>query len=279
MLVLLGPPFAGADDDYTRLSQLTGLVVYDLRTKIKPGAWGVVRVLGDAEQARDLASKLQASGFRVALVDAEIAHDPDRPIVELRALELGPDHMVLQVEDRSMSVPYKALLTIIEGEVQIGRQFGRASGSNSSSAFRAVMPSPTDMAVFREAASNAPVAAFAAADLHFVTVNWVARIDARRFDFSILGQPGEGAADDLHRLCELLAQRSGARIDRSVRSSSVASFASRPAPMRSLSPVPSSQPGSRRDPSGDERFDAYSRFIAEAERQTFVQSEALESGP
>lgn len=271
MLVLLGPPFTGADDEYARLAQLTGLVVYDLRTKIKPGSWGVVRVLGDGAQAQDLARRLQASGFRVALVDPEVAHDPDRPIVQLRALVLEADHMILELMDRSMAVPYKALLTIVEGEVQIGRQFGRGSGSTSSTAFRAVMPSPSEIAVFRESMANAPVAAFAAADLHFVTVNWVARIDARHFDFSILGAPGEGAADDLNRLCELLAQRSGARIDRSVKSSSVASFASRPVPMRSLSPVPSSQPGRPRDAGTDERFDAYSRFIAEAERQTYVQ--------
>jgi hypothetical protein len=267
MLVLLGPPFEGTEEQYAALARITKMVAYDLKTKLRPGTWGVVRALGNAAQAEDLTSELRAHGFRVCLVGADVAHDPNRPIVNLRAIELGTDEMILHLRERVMPVPYEALLTIVRGEVQIGRQYGRPPGSTSSAGVRAVAPSAADMALFRDAMATTPIDAFAAADLHFVTVLWCARIDARHFDFSSLGQVSESAAQDLDRFVDLLAERAGARVDRNIKSSSVASFAARPAPMRSATPAPAPQTARGRDAGSDDRFDAYSRFIAEAERQ------------
>ncbi|HEY3236488.1 MAG TPA: hypothetical protein VGJ84_17345, partial [Polyangiaceae bacterium] len=189
MLVLLGPPFEGTEEEYQTLAGTTGLVVYDLKTKLKPGAWGLVRVLADQEQANDLGTRLSAAGFRIAVIDHDIAHDPARTVVALRSIELNRDHMVLHLRERSMPVPYQALLTIVRGEVQLGRNYGRSSGTSGAS-FRAVV-SPVDAAALRESAAVAPLDAFAAADLHFATVFWVARIDARHFDFSALGNPAQ----------------------------------------------------------------------------------------
>ena len=36
-------------------AEATGLVAYDLRSRLKPGWWGVIRALGDAEQAEMMA--------------------------------------------------------------------------------------------------------------------------------------------------------------------------------------------------------------------------------
>src|SRR5262249_3213144 len=149
----------------------------------------------DNEQANQLAERLRADGFRIAVIPHDVAHDPSRTVVSLRSLELGNDHLVLHLRERSMPVPYQAWLTIVRGEVQLGRNYGRPCGPTSIS-FRAVAPSAADAATFRESAATAPLDAFAAADLHFATVLWVARIDARHFDFSAIGQPTQSAAQD-----------------------------------------------------------------------------------
>ena len=54
MLVLLGPSFAGGDADYQRLSKATGMVAYDLRARLKPGMWGLVKALADEAEAERL---------------------------------------------------------------------------------------------------------------------------------------------------------------------------------------------------------------------------------
>ena len=102
---------------------------------------------------------------------------------------------------------------------------------------------------------------FLAADLHFATVLWIARIDSRVFDFG--AERTGNVAADLAAFTNLLAGRSGVRIDRAIRTSSVASFADQPAPMRAQSWPP---PSIRKAESGDPRFDGYSRLIGEAER-------------
>jgi hypothetical protein len=117
--------------------------------------------------------------------------------------------------------------------------------------------------VFRESASTR-LDAFAAADLHFATVLWAARVDARHFDFSSMGGRPGGGAQDLDRLVDLIAERAGLRVDRASKVSSVASFTSG-GPVRSATPAPSQAAAPRREI--PDRFDAYSRLIAEAERQ------------
>ena len=260
MLVLLGPPFSATDPEYARLAQATGLVAYDLRTRLKPDAWGVVRALGDAAQAGALAERLVNEGFRACVVDPMIGHDPARTIVPLRTLELGQSELGVVLRERTMTVPYEAVLTIVRGEVQTGTR-PHSLRSSSSATFRAVVPSASDVAVFREQAAS--LDAYAAADIHFATVPWIARIDVRTFDFAPFGQ-ATGTAADLDRLVDVLGERTGARVDRASRISSIASFAGT-APSRITTPAPGAVPQPR---PVAERFDFYSRVIAEAERAT-----------
>jgi hypothetical protein len=268
VLIVLGPPFDGTDAEYAELAGATGLLVYDLKTKLKPGAWGVVRALADERQAAELADRLVALGFRACVIDAMSGHDPERRMVNLKALELGTDELVLHLRERVIPVKYRALATIVRGEVRVGRPSGRATGESSSAAMRAVAPTSADIAQFRESVPSSSFDAFAAADLHFLTVFWVARIDARSFDFASLGLGRQSPAADLEQLVNLIAERARIRVDRNARVSSVASFAARPAPMRSNSPVPGGAAPARAGAAADEQFDAYSRLVAEAERKT-----------
>jgi hypothetical protein len=267
MLVLLGPPFDGTDEQYARLAEATGLLAYDLKTRLKPGMWGVVRALADGLQANELGLRLENAGFRVCVLDPALTHDPERRAVNVRAIELGDEQMVLQLRERRMPVPYKALISVVRGEIQLGRP-SLSAGGGSSASMRAVAATAGDLALFRESQSQAD--AFAGADLHFATVLWSARIDARAFDFSAFATRGETAVEDLDHFVDHVAQIAGVRVDRNVRLSSVASFAARPPPMRSQSPIPGGAmtPRASIAPGGDERFDGYSRLVAEAERRT-----------
>ncbi len=258
MLVLLGPSFEGTNSAYTKLSQITGLVAYDLRTKIKPGTWGVLRALADPGKAQWLVERLAAAGFETAMVDAAVAEDAARRIVPVQGMELGSEQLTLRVAGEGMPIPYEALLTIVQGEVRVGTP-GRAASSSSSATFRAVVPDAADLQV----PSSSSYDAFLAADLHFATVLWVARIDARHFDFSALPQVSGSALDDLSALLDQLGTRAKARVDRGVRISNLASFAERPARHGSSGAGNSLLP---RAP-GDPRFDGYSRLLAQAERE------------
>ncbi len=262
MLVMLAPTFDGSPEAYARLAQTTGMVAYDLRARLKPGVWGIVRALADEAQAVDLARRLRADGFPVFVVPREVAHDANRRIVTIRALELGEQEMVLHLRERAMPIPFGALSCIVRGEVILGQAPARGM-TPSSSTFRAVAPSTNELQVFRESVSASNFEAFAAADLHFATVLWVARIDARSFEFSAFGARSESPAADLDRLVDAIAARTGVRVDRGVRSSSVVSALAQ-TPGRSLAPN-SAAPRSR-ESQGDERFDPYSRVIGEAER-------------
>jgi len=265
MLILLAPDFDTSPSSYQRLAELTGLVVYDLKNRVRTGSWSLLKTLGDLAEATELANTLRGNGFHACLVDSEFAHDPQRKIVKLDALELKPDHLVLFLQGRAMDIPYQALLTIVRGEVRLGRHQPR-SGSSSSSSMRALAPSAAEVAVFRETFNAGTEEAFAGADLHFHTVLWAARIDSRGFDFSLLPEPTGNLAEDLRRLTELIADRAGVRIDESIRKSSLASFAGRPPPMRSMSLPPGAT--HRIEEKDDFQFSAYSRLVAEAERQT-----------
>ena len=262
MLVLLGPEFDGSDQGYQTLARATGLVLYDLRTRVKPGSWGLVKAFGDAAQAEELAQKLKASSLPVVVIDRAVTTDPDRKHATVHGLTLGDASFSLKLKDREMTIPYGALNCIVEGEVQPGRAASvAATGAASSGALRAVAPGNAELQVFREAQLVAPIG-YLAADLHFATVLWIARLDSRVFDF---GPARTGnVAVDLANVTNALASRAGVRVDRSVRASSVASFAEQPAALRSAS-LPPSTLRSKND-AADARFDSYSRVLGEAER-------------
>jgi hypothetical protein len=274
MLVMLAPIFDGSAESYAKLARATGMVVYDLKSRVKPGVWGIVRALADEGQAAELARRLRADGFPAFVVPREVAHDTNRRIVTIRALEIRETALVLHLREREMPIPFGALTCIVRGEVHWGHVPAR-SMNPSSATFRAVVPSASDVQVFRESLSASNFEAFAAADLHFATVLWVARIDARSFDFSALGEQSESPAADLDRLVDALAVRVNVRVDRGVRSSSVVSVLMQAPGQRSITPP--SSPASASQPSrsqsaraketpSDQRFDPYSRVIAEAER-------------
>ena len=179
MLVLLGPSFAGGDAEYQRLSKVTGMVVYDLRARLKPGTWGLVKALADEAEAQRLAEALGAEGFPTVVVPREVASDPERPIVALRGLTIDERGLTLQLRERTMTVPVAALCSIVRGEAQVGKAgAARSGGGTSSATFRAVVPDASDLQVFRESMPPNSFEAFAAADLHFHSVTWIARIDA-----------------------------------------------------------------------------------------------------
>ena len=265
MLVMLAPSFDGSNDAYARLVRATGMLAYDLKSRLKPGVWGVVKALGDEDQAQTLLQRLLAEGLPALLVPREVAHDSNRRIVTIRSLELAADQIVLHLREREMPIPFGALTCIVRGEVHTG-QIPSRSHTPSSATFRAVAPVSGDVQVFREPVSASNFNAYAAADLHFATVLWVARLDARSFDFSALGLASESPASDLDQLVDVLSERSGVRVDRGVRSSSVVSTLLQGAGVRSAAGLPSQAPRSSRDSPSDERFDPYSRVIGEAER-------------
>jgi hypothetical protein len=270
MLVMLAPSFDGTPDSFARLAKVTGMVAYDLKSRVKPGVWGIVRALADEAQATELARRLRAEGLPVFVVPREVAHDGNRRLVTIRALELRDTELVLHLREREMPIPFGALTCIVRGEVHLGQVPAR-SMTPSSATFRAVNPSTSDVQMFRESLSASNFEAFAAADLHFATVLWAARIDARSFDFSVLPERSESTAADLDRLVDLIAERAGVRVDRGVRTSSVVSALMQAPGQRSVVPVSQQAPRSKEAPS-DERFDPYSRVVGEAER-LFAQTE------
>lgn len=270
MLILMGPSFAASDADYQRLAKVTGMVAYDLRARLKPQMWGLVKALADEAEAQRLHSALLAEKFPVVLVPREVASDPQRPIVALRALRIEGQQLELQLRERVMEVPVAALCAIVRGEAQVGkggRGAAMGAGSSSSSTFRAVVPDASELQVFRESMPPNSFEAFAAADLHFHSVTWVARIDARSFNFRELGIGAASPAGALDTLVDRLALLARIRVDRAARGSSIASFtqqAGKGGASPSLPPMPMSQRA--KEVAGDERFDPYSRVIGEAER-------------
>lgn len=279
MLVLLGPSFAGGDADYQRLSKVTGMVAYDLRARLKPGTWGLIKALADESEARRLAAALTAEGFPIASVPREVASDAERPIVALKALSIDGQQLTLQLRERAMTVPVAALCSIVRGEAQVGKGgAARSAGGSSSATFRAVVPNASDLQVFRESMPPASFEAFAAADLHFHSVTWIARIDARSFDFRALGIAAESPAAALDTLVDRLALLAHVRVDRAARGSSIASFTQQAA--RGIGPHAASVPPLShrgKEIAGDERFDPYSRVVGEAERTLAAQLAATQA--
>lgn len=276
MLVLLGPSFAGGEADYQRLSGVTGMVAYDLRARLKPGTWGLVKALADEGEAQRLAGALAAEGFPIVVVPREVATDGERPIVALKGLAIQGQELTLQLRDRVMVVPAAALCSIVRGEAQVGKGSAprsAAGGGTSSSTFRAVVPNASDLQVFRESLPQTSFEAFAAADLHFHSVTWVARIDARTFDFQGLGIAAASPAGALDMLVDRLALLANVRVDRAVRASSISGFTQQAA--KGMASAPHSQRG--KEIAGDERFDPYSRVVGEAERVLALQSSVAQA--
>jgi hypothetical protein len=118
------------------------------------------------------------------------------------------------------------------------------------------------------AAAGGQFDAFAAADVHFITVSWVARIDARNFDFSALGAGTEASAQALDQFAAMLAERARIPVDRGSHVSSLASFTGGPPGRSNTPPPPVTAQRRQGETPRDQRFDAYSRLVAEAERQT-----------
>lgn len=281
MLVLLGPSFAGGDAEYQRLSKLTGMVAYDLRARVRPGMWSLVKALADETEAERLAAALESQGLPIVVVPREVASDPERPIVALKALGIGEQVLTLQLSERSMDVPTAALCCIVRGEAQVGKAgMARAPGAaTSSSTFRAVVPNASDLQVFRESIAPNSFEAFATADLHFHSVTWVARIDARWFDFKALGIDAQSPVAALDLLVDRLGLLARVRVDRAARASSITSFAQQAAKSAAGHSLPPTFPTSQRgkEIAGDERFDPYSRVVGEAERQLAVKLAAAQA--
>lgn len=261
VLVLVGPPFEGRNDQYAELAALSGLVAYDLKTKLKPDSWGVVKALAEVEQAQQLAEQLISAGYRSAVVSPDVAHEPQRKIVTLRALQFDQDQLLLQLRGRDMGIPWGAVLVIVQGQAG-SADAGRGRGSSST--LRAVNPSAAELESFRESLSGGHFDAYLAADIHFITVPWIARVDARSFDFSAFA--ATTPLEQLEACVAEVSSRAGVRVDHGSRASSVNAFTSHTSRARSITPAPSYGPGSR---AGDEltpKFDAYSRLVGEAER-------------
>jgi hypothetical protein len=272
MLVLLSPEFAGSDAHMAQLVQLTGLLPYDLRTRLRPGAWGVLRVMADMEQAQSLVLQLNGLGFRAVAIDSTVGQDAERKIVYLRGLDVNQEGMSLRLSERQMFVPFGALLTIVRGDVHLGRsQRGNTLGALAGQSRSTPPLGPWSAAIIDSAnmgdGRNPGVTdVFAAADLHFATVSWIARIDARDVEFPSFVPAQSNSAERLDSLVNWLANRAKVRVDRQIR---ISSLGSHTAASRGVFSTPQgSAPLPRRAASSnsDEHFDAYSRLVAEAER-------------
>jgi len=89
----------------------------------------------------------------------------------------------------------------------------------------------------------------------------VARIDTRVFEFG--DERSANVASDLAALVERIAELGGVRIDRAVKTSSVAAAGEQPVRRAASWPPVSAR---LREEAQDQRFDTYSRLIGEAER-------------
>jgi hypothetical protein len=272
MLVLLGPEYEGRDDEVQALVEETGLTQYDLRARLCPGSWGVIRAFADEAQAESLVERLLDRGLPACSISATVGQDGARTVVYLREIRFEPSELVLRLSEREMSIPYGALLVVVRGEVHVGRSphISTSSGHGtsmrpSSSSLALLSPSSSTGEYVRDPWTLAGQDVFAAADLHFATVSWIARIDARAFVFP-REYLGDGhLAERLDHCIDDLARISGIRVDRALKTSSLASHTM--GQQRAATPSPNGPASVRRGPnSSDDHFDAYSRLVGEAER-------------
>ncbi|HET9954331.1 MAG TPA: hypothetical protein VFQ61_07500 [Polyangiaceae bacterium] len=258
MFVLLGPDFEATPEAYARLEHATGLLSYDLRSRIRAGAWSVVKTLADPAEARALAAQLTEWGFRPVLLDRSIAYDPERYVVPLSGVEPDAQGLTLRLPEREMRVEFSALACIVRGEVQPGRQAQRGSPSLTpgSGSFRV----SGGVELTHREQQNHTFDSYQAADFHFVGVLWIGRLSLRE-----LGSAAATPPRILEQLVDQIALQAHVRVDRASRTSSVASFVEQAAPLRTMSSEPPGLREARRE-LGDQRFDPYSRVIGEAER-------------
>ncbi|HMA92600.1 MAG TPA: hypothetical protein VKP30_07935 [Polyangiaceae bacterium] len=277
MLVLLGPRYSASDEELNLLASETGLSPYDLRMRLRPGAWSVVRAIADGDQAQGMAARIRSAGLQCCALESSVGLEPARQIVYLREIDWNASLVTLRLAEREMTIPIGALLTVVRGDVHLGRTHGSAIVRTSSSSLRAAPAASNiltsagtaaDVVVDQRAASGQEV--FMAADLHFVTVPWLARIDSR--DCVIRGEQPESTnlAERLDRYIDELAQLARIRVDRDLKISNLATHCS--GAQRHPTPSPSNGPISARRSGvpSDEYFDAYSRLIGEAERRTWT---------
>jgi len=178
------------------------------------------------------------------------------------------------LSERQMFVPFGALLTIVRGDVHLGRsQRGNTLGGVAGQ-LRSTPPlGPRSGAVSEGPAMgdgrNPGVTdVFAAADLHFVTVPWIARIDVRELEFPAIAPAESNVADRLDSLVNWLGNRANIRVDRHIRVSSLGSHTSSSRGVASTPQGTIPPPRRTSTSSSDEHFDAYSRLVAEAERKS-----------
>lgn len=273
MLVLLGPRYSATSEELTLLTAETGLTPYDLRMRLRPGAWSVVRAFADQDQATRVVSRLASQGLQCCALNSAVGMDPSRPVVYLREIVASPSQVLLLMAEREMSVPLRALLTIVRGDVHLGRTLHATPSPGSSSAMRAATPislqpstaTASEAVLEQRAALDQDV--FVAADLHFVTVPWIARIDARDCAIEVDGPQSGNYAERLDAFIDALSRAARIRVDRDIKISNLALHAT--GQQRQV--APNGPISTRRGrASSDEYFDAYSRLIGEAERQTWT---------
>lgn len=265
MMLLIPPSFEGNADQIRRLAELTGLVQYDIKTRLRPGSWSVLRLLADPEEAEALHRVLSQHGIPTVVVDSMVAFDQARRIVRVDALSLDGGALSLSAAGQSMRVDPRVLLVVVRGEIRSQPAAWHERRPSSSANLKAVVPSTAEVQVFRERAQPEYVDTFPGADLHFATVQWVARIDARVLDFALLGIDGPGPLAKIETLADELAAQAQVRVDRSFPHSSLASFSERRPPLRTRTPSPNGPPSSPRS-FEHQPFDGYSRLVGEAER-------------
>ena len=227
MLVLLGPSFAGGDAEYQRLSKVTGMVAYDLRARLKPGMWGLVKALADEVEATRLAAALKAEGFPIVVMAREVAGDPERPIVWLKGLSIDGQQLTLRLSERSMTVAAGALCSIVRGEAQVGKgspgRLGIAGSATSSSTFGPWSPNADDLqcsrigvaSQFRGVRGGRPA----------LSLRHLDRAHRRALLRLKSCASGPAARPVLSIPGDRLALLGRVRVDRSARASSISSFA------------------------------------------------------
>ena len=135
MIVAVGPPLDAVEQHMDLLCHLTGLVAYDLKTRLRPDAWGVVRTLADPKDAFALAHKLQENGLRAVVLDPAVAWDPARRTASVRALEIGTEMLVVTLREGTLRLPHTSLVSIVRGELRIGEATSWLGGSRVAAAY------------------------------------------------------------------------------------------------------------------------------------------------
>jgi hypothetical protein len=219
-----------------------------------------------------LVERLLRHGLPACAISSSVGQDVERPVVYLRALKFDKKCVMLRFAERAMIVPFGALLVIVCGDVHVGRYPQWSSTSGMYGATRPIAagsgfstPSGSTGEYVRDSRESAGQDVFAAADIHFVTVPWVARIDGRELEFPTDYMDLPNVAERIDRCVGDLAMNAGIRVDRALRTSSLASYTA--GSQRSVPPPQNgSLPVRRTTGPSDEHFDAYSRMVAEAER-------------